>query len=61
MQLERPQPLNGGLLGRKSTLIDALVDLIVRCRLLRQIPVWLNLDTLAHLRITVLSQRWPAY
>jgi hypothetical protein len=39
---------------------DALIDLIVRCRLPHQIPVWLPLCTLARLRLTVLPQGWPA-
>ena len=40
--------------------VDALIDLKVGCRLRRQIPVWLDFDTLAHLRITLIPQRWPA-
>ena len=40
--------------------VDALIDLIVGCGLRRQIPVWLDFDTLAHLRITLIPQRWPA-
>jgi hypothetical protein len=40
--------------------IDALIDLVVRCRLPRQIPVWFELGTLTHLRITVLPQRRAA-
>ena len=39
---------------------DALIDLKVRCRLRRQIPVRLNLRPVTHLRITVSPQRWPA-
>jgi hypothetical protein len=40
---------------------DALIDLKVRCRLRRQIPVcWLDLRPVIHLRITVSPQRWPA-
>lgn len=40
---------------------DALIDLIVRCRLRRQIPVcWLDLRPVIHLRITVIPQRWSA-
>ena len=40
--------------------IDALIDLVVGCGLRRQIPVRLDFDTLAHLRITVIPQRRPA-
>ena len=40
--------------------VDALIDLIVGCGLRRQISVWLDFDTLAHLRITLIPQRWPA-
>ena len=41
--------------------IDALIDLIVRCRLCRQIPIGLNVHPLIRLRITtVIPQRWPA-
>ena len=40
--------------------VDALIGLIVGCGLRRQIPVWLDVDTLAHLRITLIPQRWPA-
>jgi alkyl sulfatase BDS1-like metallo-beta-lactamase superfamily hydrolase len=41
---------------------DALIDLKVRCRLRRQVPVcWLGLRPVIHLRITtVIPQRWPA-
>ena len=35
--------------------VDALIDLIVECGLRRQIPVWLDLDTLAHLNITLID------
>ena len=38
---------------------EALVYLVVGCRLCRQIPVRLDLHRLAHLRITVIPQRWP--
>ena len=34
--------------------VDALFDLIVECGLRRQIPVWLDFDTLAHPRITLI-------
>ena len=37
--------------------IDALVHLVVRCRLRRQIPVWFDLGTLTPLRIKVLPHR----
>jgi hypothetical protein len=40
--------------------VDALFYLIVGCHLRCQISVWLNLNLLASLRITVVSQRWPA-
>jgi hypothetical protein len=40
--------------------VDALIDLVVRCQLPHQILVWLDSGTLAHLRITVLPQRWCA-
>ena len=40
--------------------IDALIDLVVRCGLRCQIPVRFDFDTLTHLRITALPQRWPA-
>lgn len=36
---------------------DALIDIAVRCRLRRQIPIRLDFDTLASLRITALPQR----
>ena len=39
---------------------DALIDLKVRCRLCRQIPVRLDLRPVTHLRITLIPQRWPA-
>ena len=35
--------------------VDALIDLIVGCGLRRQIPVWLDFDTLARLRITLID------
>ena len=81
MQHERPQSLNGRLVGCKTAFclaytqafpaaglnrrfahspVNALIDLEVRCRLRRQIPVWLDLDALTHLRITVLPPRRPA-
>lgn len=34
------------------TPVDALIGIKVRCGLRCQIPVWLGLHTLAHLRIT---------
>ena len=41
--------------------VDALIDLVVGCRLRRQIPVcWLDLCPVIHLRIAVIPQRWPA-
>ena len=40
--------------------VHALIDLIVRCRLCRQMPVRLDFDTLAHLRVTLIPQRRPA-
>ena len=39
---------------------DALIDLKVRCRLRRQIPVRLDLRPVTHLRITLIPQWWPA-
>jgi hypothetical protein len=39
---------------------DALIDLKVRHRLGRFVPIWLNLDTLAHGRVAPVPQRWPA-
>lgn len=43
---------------------DALIDLKVRGRLSRFIPIWLNvgtLDTIVHLRVVAaIPQRWPA-
>ena len=49
-------------MNRRFTLspIDALIDLVVRCGLRCQIPVRFDFDTLTHLRITALPQRWPA-
>jgi hypothetical protein len=45
-----------------SSPVDAMIDIKVRRRLRRQIPVcWLDLHPLIRLRITtVISQRWPA-
>lgn len=41
--------------------IDALIDLVVGCRLRRQVPIGLNVHPLTRLRITtVIPQRWPA-
>ena len=40
--------------------VDALIGIKGGCRLRSQIPVQFNLHTPAHLRITVLPQRWPA-
>ena len=41
--------------------VDALIDLVVGCRLRRQIPVcWLDLRPVIHLRIAVIPQRLPA-
>lgn len=37
--------------------IDALIHLVVRCRLCRKIPVWLDLGALTYLRTTVIPQR----
>jgi hypothetical protein len=39
---------------------DALIDLKVRHRLGRLIPVWGWLNGFTGLRITVIPQRWPA-
>ena len=39
---------------------DALIDLKVRRRLGRFIPIWRNVDTIAHLRISTIPQRRPA-
>jgi hypothetical protein len=38
---------------------DALIDLKVRRRLGRFVPIWLNLDTLAHGRVAPVPQRRP--
>ena len=40
--------------------VDALINLVVRCRLRRQIPVWGDIDTVIHLRIAVVPKWWPA-
>ena len=60
--VQRTQAYPAASLNRRfaHSPIDALIDLAVRCRLRRQIPVQLDFDTLAHLRITVLPKRWPA-
>ena len=40
---------------------DALIDLAVRCRLRRQVPIcWFDLRPVIRLRIAVTPQRWPA-
>ena len=40
---------------------DALIDLVVRCRLRRQVPIcWFDLRPVIRLRIAVTPQRWPA-
>ena len=39
---------------------DALIDLIFRCHLGLFIPIWLNVDTIAHLRVAPVPQRRPA-
>ena len=65
-RLARVQPSPAASLKRRFNLwsvdssTDALIDLVVWCRLPCQIPVWLALDALTGLRITVLPQRWPA-
>lgn len=42
--------------------IDALVHVVIRCRFGRQIPVWLGLHPIIHLRITTATQqRWSAW
>ncbi|MEI8324607.1 MAG: hypothetical protein WCH44_04445 [Betaproteobacteria bacterium] len=59
----RAQPLPAAQLSRRlnQSRIDALIDLLVRCRLRRQIRIWLDLRTVSHLRIaTVIPQRWSA-
>lgn len=38
---------------------DALIDLKFRRRLGRLVPIWRNVDTLAHLRVAPVPQRWP--
>jgi hypothetical protein len=39
--------------------VAALIDLVVRCRLRRQIPIGINVHPLIRLRITtVIPQRW---
>jgi hypothetical protein len=40
-----------------SSPTDALIDLKVRCRLGRFIPIWHNLDTLAHRHIGTSAHR----
>ena len=43
--------------------VNALIDLVVRCGLCRQVrevPVRFDFDILIHQRITALPQRWPA-
>ena len=40
--------------------IDALIDLKVRCRLRRQIPIGLHVHPLIRLRVAVIPQRGPA-
>ena len=40
--------------------VDALIGIKGGCRLRSQIPVRFDLHSLAHLRITVLPQRWHA-
>ena len=48
----------GKTLSPARSPIDALIVLIVRCRLRRQIPVcWL---IVIYLRVAVIPQRWPA-
>ena len=39
---------------------DALIDINVRGHLGRFIPIWRNVDTIAHLRISTIPQRRPA-
>lgn len=39
--------------------VDALIDLVIGCRLRSQIPIWLDFDTTTDRRITVAPQRWP--
>ena len=40
---------------------DALIDLKVRCRLRRQVPIcWFNLRPVIRLRVAVIPQLWPA-
>ena len=53
MQGKTPSP------ARSPT--DALIDLKVRCRLRRQVPIcWFDLRPVIRLRIAVIPQRWPA-
>jgi hypothetical protein len=40
--------------------IDALINLVFRCRLCRQIPLRIDLHPVIHLRITVTPQGQPA-
>src|SRR5664280_759281 len=60
----RSPPRSASELSRCCSPIDALIDLIVGCRLRRPIPVsfpvWLAWHLVVHLRITFLPQRWPA-
>jgi len=39
---------------------EALIDLKVRRRLCRLVPIWLKLDTIAHRHISPVPQRRPA-
>lgn len=57
--LARTQPRPAARQTRRTTcsLTDALIDIKVGCRLRRQIPVRLDLNTLAYLRVTVNQAR----
>jgi hypothetical protein len=58
----RTQAYPAASLNRRFDLlpVDALVYLVVGCRLRCQSPIRLNWHLLAHLRITVVPQRRPA-
>ena len=57
--MSRTKPYPAAQLNRRfpQSPIDALISLKVGCRLRRQIPVRLDFDTLAPVRITVILQR----
>jgi len=40
--------------------VDALIDLVVRCRVCGQVPIGFNFDTLAHRCVTTIPKRRPS-